>query len=406
MRNFILFSIILAGSYWGYQKWNASETLPNEDNSVKTAVSGEDIPPLAEAQMVQQPPNIVPLQEQPSTSLSSRDKEILILRSELANVEPDSDLFSNLSLKLSKLLLNSERPESIGEARGILRTLSQGDPAQPNRDLANELLLQESSGADQLTIAKSIFEKGAQTPGFGFAAEILSENLNQDTSAGALQSWDLLSKAYVAAPDLETKTPIRIKLWNLVNTWVFSSKSFPEVCTTVTVVSGDSLSVIAQRHKSSVDAIKLLNGLRNDVIHPQQRLKILSGKVHVEVDKSDFRLDLFIDDRWLMGFPVGHGRSDKVTPALDYVVGVMQKRPMWQPRDGRAPIAHGVEGNPLGERWIGFKDGETFGLGIHGTEDPDSIGSMCSEGCVRLRNEDVITLYPWIRSGTPVSIRE
>ena len=143
MRNFILLSIILAGSYWGYQKWNASETLPNEDNSVKTVVSGEDASPLVEAQMVQQPPNIVPLQEQPSTSLSSRDKEILILRSELANVEPDSDLFSNLSLELSKLLLNSERPESIGEARGILRTLSQGDPAQPNRDLANELLLQE-----------------------------------------------------------------------------------------------------------------------------------------------------------------------------------------------------------------------------------------------------------------------
>ena len=62
MRNFILFSIIIAGSYWAYQKWNASETLPAENNSVKTAVSGEGTQPLAEAQMVQQPPNLVPMQ--------------------------------------------------------------------------------------------------------------------------------------------------------------------------------------------------------------------------------------------------------------------------------------------------------------------------------------------------------
>lgn len=44
------------------------------------------------------------------------------------------------------------------------------------------------------------------------------------------------------------------------------------------------------------------------------------------------------------------------------------------------------------------------GYGIHGTDDPASIGKAVSHGCVRLHNEDVDYLYGLVPVGTPVYI--
>ena len=44
------------------------------------------------------------------------------------------------------------------------------------------------------------------------------------------------------------------------------------------------------------------------------------------------------------------------------------------------------------------------GLGIHGTNDPDSIGHMASTGCIRMHNQDVIALTPYVTVGTVLYI--
>lgn len=44
------------------------------------------------------------------------------------------------------------------------------------------------------------------------------------------------------------------------------------------------------------------------------------------------------------------------------------------------------------------------GYALHGTDDPSSIGRSVSHGCVRLRNEDIETLYNIVPIGTPVYI--
>lgn len=44
------------------------------------------------------------------------------------------------------------------------------------------------------------------------------------------------------------------------------------------------------------------------------------------------------------------------------------------------------------------------GYGIHGTDNPASIGHSVSHGCVRLRNEDIDKLYDMVDVGTPVYI--
>jgi lipoprotein-anchoring transpeptidase ErfK/SrfK len=44
------------------------------------------------------------------------------------------------------------------------------------------------------------------------------------------------------------------------------------------------------------------------------------------------------------------------------------------------------------------------GYALHGTDHPESIGRSVSHGCVRLRNEDIATLYGMVEVGTPVYI--
>jgi lipoprotein-anchoring transpeptidase ErfK/SrfK len=54
----------------------------------------------------------------------------------------------------------------------------------------------------------------------------------------------------------------------------------------------------------------------------------------------------------------------------------------------------------LGTRRLELGDG----YGIHGTNEPESIGRSVSHGCVRLRNEDIEKLYDMVSVGTPVYI--
>ena len=57
--------------------------------------------------------------------------------------------------------------------------------------------------------------------------------------------------------------------------------------------------------------------------------------------------------------------------------------------------------NPLGTRWMGLSE---KGYGIHGTDQPGSIGYAKSHGCIRLRNADVERLFERLRPGDVVEL--
>ncbi len=43
-------------------------------------------------------------------------------------------------------------------------------------------------------------------------------------------------------------------------------------------------------------------------------------------------------------------------------------------------------------------------LGLHGTNQPELIGTQVSHGCIRMRNEDIETLAPVLPLGVPVEV--
>ena len=58
-------------------------------------------------------------------------------------------------------------------------------------------------------------------------------------------------------------------------------------------------------------------------------------------------------------------------------------------------------GSIFGSRWLGLSNP---GYGIHGTNNPASIGCEASLGCVRMHNQNVEELFKQVYIGTPVKI--
>ncbi|NLM38310.1 MAG: L,D-transpeptidase [Firmicutes bacterium] len=98
-------------------------------------------------------------------------------------------------------------------------------------------------------------------------------------------------------------------------------------------------------------------------------------------------------------FPVAFGKASTPTPLGRFVIEVIIENPTWYPA-GRSPIPPGVN-NPLGRYWLGLS---LKGYGIHGNNDPLSIGNPISNGCIRMHNRDVEFLAGLVRVGTPVEI--
>lgn len=166
------------------------------------------------------------------------------------------------------------------------------------------------------------------------------------------------------------------------------------------VKEGDSLSMIADEFRTTVDFIKKQNGLRTDVIRPYQKLRIWTGRLSVYVDKSQNILLLKSDGDVVKTYRVSTGK-DNITPIGTYKIINKLKDPAWT-HEGRV-IPFGDPENILGTRWMGF---DIPSYGIHGTTQPESIGTQATAGCVRMLNNEVEELYDLLPVNTEVTITD
>jgi lipoprotein-anchoring transpeptidase ErfK/SrfK len=212
-----------------------------------------------------------------------------------------------------------------------------------------------------------------------------------------------LSDLYFAETDKARRDEIKSKLNELNAELVFSRE--PSQGAFIYVVRpGDSLIEIATKFNTNYEFIMRINNKHRTSIRVGEHLKILKGKVTVLVDKSDYTLTLLLDGHFIKQYPVGTGESDK-TPEGKFVIDNKLKNPVWYSPDGIYQF--GDPKNVLGTRWIGFEDKKgLYGYGIHGTTDPNSIGKEMSNGCVRLKNEDVEDLYDYVRAKMTVVIQK
>ncbi|HVT35130.1 MAG TPA: L,D-transpeptidase [Nevskiaceae bacterium] len=137
----------------------------------------------------------------------------------------------------------------------------------------------------------------------------------------------------------------------------------------------------------------------------------LGSSSRVLIDAAEKRLYLKRGGGDVVSYGVAVGTARTPTPPGDYTIEAIRSQPTWYPpasirreyqRKGQSlpaavpPGAH----NPLGSWFVRLQNG----IGIHGTNQPRSIGHAVSHGCIRMHDRDVAELIRALKRGDGVTI--
>jgi lipoprotein-anchoring transpeptidase ErfK/SrfK len=107
----------------------------------------------------------------------------------------------------------------------------------------------------------------------------------------------------------------------------------------------------------------------------------------ITIDTTNHTLTLFQGEDVIKVYPVAVGKAATPTPKGAFKIINKAINP----------------GGPFGVRWLGL-NAPNGDYGIHGTNNPSSIGKNVSNGCIRMYNNDVLELSKLVSVGTPVKI--
>lgn len=119
----------------------------------------------------------------------------------------------------------------------------------------------------------------------------------------------------------------------------------------------------------------------------------------LDVRTAAHELDLYDRGELVDTFPIGIGKASTPTPGGTFFLKELLQPP--DPGGTYGPYAYGLSGfSTTLESFMGTD----AVIGLHGTDDPASIGRDASSGCIRLRNADITRLATMLPLGTPVRI--
>jgi lipoprotein-anchoring transpeptidase ErfK/SrfK len=117
------------------------------------------------------------------------------------------------------------------------------------------------------------------------------------------------------------------------------------------------------------------------------------------VSIPDCKLVVVENGQVIRTFPVAVGTAISPSPTGDfYIVNRVSNPTYYRP----GVVISAGRDNPIGTRWLGL---DRKGYGIHGTNEPHSIGKAASHGCIRMRNRDIEQFFTLVRVGDAVHIR-
>jgi lipoprotein-anchoring transpeptidase ErfK/SrfK len=151
---------------------------------------------------------------------------------------------------------------------------------------------------------------------------------------------------------------------------------------------GDTLAVIARAFNVTLQALLSVNpGIVPEALVVDQVIciPIAPTPLSITISLRNKILSVYRNGRFFKAYPVASGKPTTPTPVGTFTIVNKQVNP----------------GGPFGTRWMGLSKPH---YGIHGTNNPASIGTAASNGCVRMFNNDVNDLFNYVGVGVVVRI--
>ena len=145
-------------------------------------------------------------------------------------------------------------------------------------------------------------------------------------------------------------------------------------------------------------------------INPAQ-VSVLAHQYKITVELAAHKITVTNGSSVVMSEPIGVGKDATPTPNGRYYIKELI-RPCYPDAKGvcvandngpYGPFAYGLSGfSPVLDDYNGKGEGT---IGIHGTDNPDSVGKDASHGCIRMRNDAIRQLAKILPLGTPVIVK-
>jgi murein L,D-transpeptidase YcbB/YkuD len=118
----------------------------------------------------------------------------------------------------------------------------------------------------------------------------------------------------------------------------------------------------------------------------------------IVVSLQDHKLALVEGGQVKKVYSVAVGKPSTPSPVGTFIIERRVANPTYH-HDGKTVLPG--PGNPVGTRWMGLSK---HGYGIHGTNEPRSIGKAASHGCIRMSKADLEELYEMVAEGDTVEL--
>ncbi len=233
--------------------------------------------------------------------------------------------------------------------------------------------------------------------------------LLDEKPAKIIEARDRLNELLPRGQSERQRAFIKQQLAELSQQWLFSRQIFSEdrLCRDYRVKPGDLLSNIGKEFNVPYQILMQINKIaKPEVLQAGTVIKVVNGPFHARVYRSSFTMDLFLQNTYVRSFAVGLGKPGMETPTGRWRVkpGGKLVKPTWtDPVSGKTFLPDDPD-YPLGSRWIGLEgiSGQAVGrtgFAVHGTKDPEQIGTAGSQGCIRLHNGNAILMYKLLMPG-------
>jgi lipoprotein-anchoring transpeptidase ErfK/SrfK len=123
-----------------------------------------------------------------------------------------------------------------------------------------------------------------------------------------------------------------------------------------------------------------------------------ASKRVIVVSLEDRKLALVEDGQVKKVYTVAVGKPSTPSPTGTFTIERRVANPTYH--HGGKTVLPGA-GNPVGSRWMGLS---IHGYGIHGTNEPKSIGKAASHGCIRMAKADLEEFYELVAVGDTVEL--